>query len=131
MLLGSVGGGALPSAQQQRAQSQAGASPCHHSSPPQLRRARAAQLLQPQQAHGSTSRRQRRSTATRAVAAEVPTMETVEVDLGDRTYPIHIGVGLLDRGELLRAHIQGKRALIVTNETVAPLYLDRRVRGLS
>ncbi len=33
--------------------------------------------------------------------------------------------GLLDQGELLRQHIPGKTALIVTNETIAPLYLDR------
>ncbi len=52
-------------------------------------------------------------------------METVEVDLGDRTYPIYIGRGLLEQGELLRRHVPGKRALIVTNETVGPLYLDR------
>ena len=53
-------------------------------------------------------------------------MQTVEVDLGDRTYPIYIGRGLLDEGELLRRHVPGKRALIVTNTTVGPLYLDRR-----
>ena len=52
-------------------------------------------------------------------------MKVVEVDLGDRTYPIYIGRGLLDQGELLRQHIPGKRVLIVTNETVAPLYLDK------
>ena len=52
-------------------------------------------------------------------------MKVVEVDLGDRTYPIYIGRGLLDQGELLRRHIPGSTALIVTNETVAPLYLQR------
>lgn len=52
-------------------------------------------------------------------------MKTVEVDLGDRSYPIYIGVGLLNHGELLRKHIPGKRVLIVTNETIAPLYLDK------
>jgi 3-dehydroquinate synthase len=54
-------------------------------------------------------------------------MKVVEVDLGDRTYPIYIGRGLLDQGELLRQHIPGTTALIVTNETVAPLYLERWV----
>jgi hypothetical protein len=53
-------------------------------------------------------------------------MKVVEVDLGDRTYPIYIGRGLLDQGELLRRHIPGKTALVVTNETVAPIYLDRQ-----
>jgi 3-dehydroquinate synthase len=52
-------------------------------------------------------------------------MKTVQVDLGDRSYPIYIGVGLLDHGELLRKHIPGKRVLIVTNETIAPLYLEK------
>jgi hypothetical protein len=55
-------------------------------------------------------------------------MKTVDVQLGDRTYPIYIGNGLLDRrGELLRKHIPGKKVLIVTNETIAPLYLDKWV----
>lgn len=62
--------------------------------------------------------------AAAAVAAE-PEMQVVEVDLGDRTYPIYIGRGLLEQGQLLRKHIPGKTALIVTNETIAPLYLDR------
>ena len=52
-------------------------------------------------------------------------MTVVEVDLGDRTYPIYIGRGLLGQGQLLRQHIPGKSALIVTNETIAPLYLDK------
>lgn len=52
-------------------------------------------------------------------------METVEVDLGDRTYCIHIGVGLLDHPQLLGPHLKGKKVLVVTNETIAPLYLDR------
>ena len=45
--------------------------------------------------------------------------------LGDRADPIYIGPGLLEQGELLRKHIPGKRVLIVTNETIAPLYLDK------
>ena len=52
-------------------------------------------------------------------------MHTVNVSLGDRSYPIYIGRGLLDRPELLQRHIPGKKVLVVTNETVAPLYLDR------
>ena len=64
-----------------------------------------------------------------AVAAVSPSpaavTETVNVALGDRSYPIYIGEGLLDNGELLRRHIPGKRVLVVTNETIAPLYLER------
>ena len=52
-------------------------------------------------------------------------MHTVNVSLGDRSYPIYIGRGLLDRPELLQRHIPGKKVLVVTNETIAPLYLDR------
>ena len=52
-------------------------------------------------------------------------MQSLTVNLGDRSYPIHVGVGLLERsGELLRqAGLRGKVA-VVTNPTVAQLYLD-------
>lgn len=52
-------------------------------------------------------------------------MQTLTVELGDRSYPIYIGAGLLGRPELLAGHIGARQALVVTNETVAPLYLDR------
>lgn len=57
-------------------------------------------------------------------------LKTVTVDLGDRTYPIYIGSGLLDKPELLTNHIRGKAVLIVTNQTIAPLYLDKCVTFL-
>ena len=50
-------------------------------------------------------------------------MQTLTVDLGDRSYPIHIGTGLLGRAELILPHLLQKRVMIVTNTTVAPLYL--------
>jgi 3-dehydroquinate synthase len=53
------------------------------------------------------------------------TMQTLTVELGDRAYPIHIGPGLLDRADLVLPHLIQKRAVIVTNTTVGPLYLDR------
>lgn len=46
------------------------------------------------------------------------------VDLGERSYPIYIGSGLLSRPDLIRQHVRGKQVMIVTNETVAPLYLQ-------
>ena len=52
-------------------------------------------------------------------------MQTLNVDLGERAYPIHIGSGLLDRAELILPHLAQKRVMIVTNTTVAPLYLAR------
>ena len=58
-------------------------------------------------------------------------MHTLEVALGARSYPIHIGQGLLDQADLLRPHIRGRQVLIVSNSTVAPLYLDRVRRTLS
>ena len=57
--------------------------------------------------------------------ADTLQMRTVDVELGDRSYPIYIGQGLLERPNLLLDHIPGKRVLIVTNETIAPLYLER------
>ena len=50
-------------------------------------------------------------------------MQTLNVDLGDRSYPIYIGDGLLSQTELLRRHITGQQVLVVTNDTVAPIYL--------
>jgi 3-dehydroquinate synthase len=50
-------------------------------------------------------------------------MHTLTVDLGDRSYPIHIGAGLLSRAELILPHLAQKRVMVVTNTTVAPLYL--------
>ena len=52
-------------------------------------------------------------------------METLNVDLGERSYPIYIGSGLLNQAELLTQHIHGQSALVVSNETIAPLYLNR------
>ena len=57
-------------------------------------------------------------------------MITLGVDLGDRSYPIYIGESLLDQGELIRQHIPGNSALVVSNTTVAPLYLDKVEQAL-
>jgi len=51
---------------------------------------------------------------------------SLNVELGDRSYPIAIGRGLLDDADLLNRHIGGSgKVAIVTNTTVAPLYLDK------
>lgn len=52
-------------------------------------------------------------------------MHTLTVELGARSYPIHIGPGLLADGSLLRSLVSADQVLIVTNETVAPLYLKK------
>ncbi len=51
-------------------------------------------------------------------------MKTLQVELGERSYPIYIGPGLLDDVQRLGKHIQGRQVLIVSNETVAPLYVE-------
>jgi 3-dehydroquinate synthase len=57
-------------------------------------------------------------------------MRTLKVDLGERSYPIYIGEGLLDQPELLAPHMAGRQVAIVSNETVAPLYLERLAKTL-
>lgn len=51
-------------------------------------------------------------------------MHTVQVALAERSYPIYIGEHLLDRGDLLAQHLPQKRAAVITDTTVASLYLD-------
>jgi len=58
-------------------------------------------------------------------------MKQLHVALNERSYPIYIGSGLIDNPELLSRHIQGKEVLVVTNETIAPFYLDRLNHNLS
>lgn len=52
-------------------------------------------------------------------------MDTVTVSLGERSYPIHIGQGLLAGSPELTASTQSGQVLVVSNEVVAPLYLER------
>ena len=52
-------------------------------------------------------------------------MKTLHLDLGERSYPIYIGSGLIGQPDPLKKHIAGRRVAIVTNETVAPLYLAK------
>lgn len=56
-------------------------------------------------------------------------MQTVTIDLGQRSYPIHIGAGLLGQPGLLSSRIP-RRAMVVTNERIAPLWLDRTLAAL-
>lgn len=50
---------------------------------------------------------------------------TLTVNLGERSYPIVIGDGLLGGGFQLSEYVSGDDCLVVTNETVGPLYLDQ------
>ena len=51
-------------------------------------------------------------------------MPTLNLDLGQRSYPIYIDSGLIAQTELLSSHIRSNRICIVTNTIVAPLYLE-------
>ena len=57
-------------------------------------------------------------------------MQTLNVALGDRAYPIHIGSGLLMHADLILPHLKRKNVAIVTNSTVAPLYLEKLTSAL-
>ena len=50
-------------------------------------------------------------------------MESLTVKLGDRSYPIHIGPGLVSRADLIVPHLAQPRVAIVTDTHVAPLHL--------
>ncbi len=58
-------------------------------------------------------------------------METLQVSLGERSYPILIGPGLLGESDVLAERITARQVLIVTNEIVAPLYLATLERALA
>jgi 3-dehydroquinate synthase len=57
-------------------------------------------------------------------------MQTLTVALGERSYPIHIGAGLISQPALILPHLKRKQATIVTNTTVAPLYLAKLAEPL-
>ncbi|MCA0899811.1 MULTISPECIES: 3-dehydroquinate synthase [Microbulbifer] len=57
-------------------------------------------------------------------------MHRLDVDLGERSYPILIGSGLLTDSSQFEQYIRGKQVLVVTNETIAPLYLKTVLDGL-
>ena len=57
--------------------------------------------------------------------------KTLTVDLGERSYPIYIGSGLLNFGDLIAPHISGRKAMVISDTTVAPIYLDTLLGQLS
>jgi 3-dehydroquinate synthase len=57
-------------------------------------------------------------------------VNTLKVELGDRSYPILIGEGLLRQPELVRQHVVARDILIVSNTTVAPLYMESLAAAL-
>ena len=57
-------------------------------------------------------------------------IQTITVALGQRSYPVWIGSGLLADHARWRAMLRGRHALVISNTTVAPLYLPRIEQGL-
>lgn len=55
----------------------------------------------------------------------MPNPISVTVDLGDRSYPIYIGSGLLADRQIITSHINGEQVCIISNDVVAPLYLEK------
>lgn len=57
--------------------------------------------------------------------------ETVTVDLDDRSYPIYIGskIQAEEGGEMLASHVSGNRVFLITNDRIAPMYLEK-YRGM-
>jgi 3-dehydroquinate synthase len=58
-------------------------------------------------------------------------MQTLSVSLGERSYPIHIGAGLLARTDLLLPFLSRKSIAVVTNTTIAPLFLEQFAGALA
>ena len=57
-------------------------------------------------------------------------MQTLTVSLADRSYPIHIGAGLCTQAQLIPPKLLQGKAVVITNDTVAPLYLESVLSGL-
>lgn len=56
--------------------------------------------------------------------------QTLDVSLAERSYTIHIGAGLLNQTEILLNQIKGKQVAIISNTTVAPLYMQQVAQPL-
>jgi 3-dehydroquinate synthase len=69
--------------------------------------------------------------SARSNVGDDKSMKTLSVGLAERSYPIHIGNDLLNKPELLLPYLPRKRAVVVTNTTVAPLYLGRLTEVLA
>ena len=57
-------------------------------------------------------------------------MQPLSVTLGERSYPIHIGAGLLDDAKMYAPYVASRSVAVITNKVVAPLYLERTQHAL-
>ncbi len=58
-------------------------------------------------------------------------MHKIIVELDKRSYPIYIGSNLINKTELYLKHIKSKQVIVLSNETIAPLYLDSVLKQLT
>ena len=58
-------------------------------------------------------------------------MHKIIVELDNRSYPIYIGSNLISNTELYAKHIKSKQVIVISNETIAPLYLDKVLKQLT
>jgi 3-dehydroquinate synthase len=58
-------------------------------------------------------------------------MQTLSVALAERSYAVHVGIGLLGRADLIVPFLKRKRVAVVTNTTVAPLFMERLAGALT
>ncbi len=58
-------------------------------------------------------------------------MTKIEIRTSSKTYPVYVGEKLLGDGELLLSHLKGRHCLVVSNQTIAPLYLNSVIQHLS
>ncbi len=49
----------------------------------------------------------------------------LNLELGDKSYPIYIGNDLLSDKSYLEKHISGQQVMVITNTTIEPLYLEK------
>jgi 3-dehydroquinate synthase len=70
-------------------------------------------------------------TANTNMTALMNEQKPLMLDLGERSYPIHIGRGLLQRADLLAPWVAGRSVVVVSNTTVAPLYAGTLAQTLS
>ena len=57
-------------------------------------------------------------------------VQTLTVNLGTRSYPIYIGKNIMSQRSLLTPHLHGKQVVVISNETVAPIYLDSLLKSV-
>src|SRR5207244_12544284 len=75
-------------------------------------------------------RPERAGAGARAAGKAGRAMESLRVALGERSYPIHVGSGILDATALYAPHLPAGSAAVVTNQALAPLYLPRVKKAL-